>query len=392
MTKIKQFLAAGLLLLSWPSAAAAQAVETTARHALLLEVATGSVLYEKAADERFPPASMAKMMTVYIAFEQIAKGSLAFTDRTKVSREAWRRWAGSEGSLMFLSAGEEVTVEQLLRGIVVSSGNDACTVLAEMLSGTEDAFALWMNEKAAELGMTNSRFQNASGWPAEDQYTTAHDLAVLALRTIRDFPDLYPFYAERSFTHGVEMGSGRPITQSNRNPLLGRVEGADGLKTGHTEASGFGLVGSAIRDGRRLIVVVSGLESMAARARESQALLEYGFRAFDSYRLFRAGQVVGEADTWLAKSAKLPLVVEQDVVLTLSRRDRAGLKMVLSYDNPVPAPVAKGQPVASILISAPSIGERRIPVTAGTDIARVGGFGKIGAAIEYLLFGASGSE
>lgn len=380
------------LLFALASPALAQGIDTEARHAVLIEVETGDVLFAKEADARFPPASMAKMMTLYLAFEQIKAGSLSLEDATTVSADAWRRWAGSEGSLMFLGAGETVTVEQLIRGIIVSSGNDACTVLAQMMAGTEDAFALWMTEKAGELGMTNSKFRNASGWPADDQYTTAMDLALLAETTARDFPDLYKFYAEKSFTHGAEMGSGKPITQSNRNPLLYRMEGADGLKTGHTEAAGFGLVGSAVRNGRRLVVVVSGLPSMAARSRESQSLLEYGFRAFDTYEIFKAGQVLGDADVWLGKAGKVPLVIEEGLKLTLSRRDRTGLKMVLTYDSPLPAPLKKGQPVASVVVSAPSFGERRLPVVAGADIERVGGFGKIGAALEYLVFGSSGSE
>ncbi|GEQ96786.1 D-alanyl-D-alanine carboxypeptidase [Iodidimonas gelatinilytica] len=388
MIVIKRLAAFVLLLL--PLTVAAQGIDTAARHAVLLEVETGDILFEKEANAPFPPASMAKMMTVYLAFEQIKEGALSLDDTTRVSDEAWRRWAGSEGSLMFLSAGEEVSVSQLLHGIIVSSGNDACTVLAEMMSGTEDAFALWMTEKAAELGMTNSKFQNASGWPAPDQYTTAHDLAVLAEQTVRNFPELYSLYSEKSFTHGTDFRNGKPITQSNRNPLLYRMDGADGLKTGHTEAAGFGLTGSAIRDGRRLIVVVAGLGSMSARARESQSLLEYGFRAFDTYGLFKGNDVIGEADVWLGAQGKVPLVVESPLKLTLSRRDRTGLKMTLSYDAPIPAPIVKGQPVASIVITAPGLEDRRIPVVAGADVVQIGGFGKIGAALSYLLFGSAG--
>ncbi|MFQ5346278.1 MAG: D-alanyl-D-alanine carboxypeptidase family protein [Rhodothalassiaceae bacterium] len=370
--------------------AGAQGFDTSAKHAILVEMETGEVLYEKAADEPFPPSSMAKMMTIYIAFEQIHAGALSLDDTTVVSDDAWRRWAGSEASLMFLGARETVSVRDLLKGIIVSSGNDAATVLAEMLAGSEDAFAEWMNDKAAELGMTNTHFTNASGWPDPAQHTTARDLARLAEHTIRDFPELYPLYAERTFTYGTDFATGKPIRQSNRNPLLYTMDGADGLKTGHTEDAGYALTASAKRGQRRLIAVLSGLDSTAARARESRSLLEYGFRAFDTYDLYPAGAVVGTADVWLGRQGKLPLVVEEPVRLTLSRRDRSGLKLVLAYDNPVPAPIAKGTPVATLRISAPGIGTRTVPVLAGADIEEVGGFGKIGAAFEYLLFGSSG--
>ncbi len=384
-----------ILILLWTgvTAALAQGMTTTAKHAILVEYETGAVLFEKAADERFPPASMAKMMTLYILFEQLKSGALGLESTTRVSREAWKRWAGSEGSLMFLSPGEEVTVEQLIRGIIVSSGNDACTVVAEMLAGTEDAFAEWMNAKAAELGMTNSRFRNASGWPAPDQYTTARDLAILAARTIRDFPEYYHYYSEKTFTHGKDFRTGKPITQRNRNLLLWRMEGADGLKTGHTRAAGYGLTASAERGGRRLITVVSGVRSESARAREAQALLEYGFRAFKTYRLFAAGEPVVEADVWLGEEAAVPLVLEEPLVLTLSRRDRAGLKVKLRYTNPVPAPIRAGEKLGEVELVWPSLDEpRRIPLIAGRAVRQVSGFGKIAAALEYLVFGRSGAE
>lgn len=388
MTSTRAFLT-GLVLLLAALPAWAQGIDTRAPHAILVEMATGDVLFEKAADERFPPSSMAKMMTVYLAFEQIRAGTLSLEDTTVVSDDSWRRWAGSEASLMFLGAGEQVRVEDLLRGIIVSSGNDASTVLAEMLGGTEDAFAVWMNEKAAELGMTDSHFANASGWPHPDQYTTARDMATLALATARDFPDLYAFYAEKEFTWGTDFQTGKPIRQSNRNPLLFTMEGADGLKTGHTEAAGFALTASAARQGRRLVAVVSGLDEVRARGREAQSLLEYGFRAFDTVSLLRAGETVGEADVWLGRAAKVPLTVEEDLALTLSRRDRAGLEMVLAWDNPIPAPIAAGTPVATISIAAPGIETRTVPVLAGADVEAIGGFRRLGAAFSYLLFGAA---
>ena len=390
MTAVCRSIIVAFIVIAAPATIRAQGLDTTAKHAIMVEVETGDVLFSKAPDTRMPPASMAKMMTLYVAFEQINEGSLSLEDTTVVSEQAWKRWAGSEGSLMFLGVGEEVTVHELLMGIVVSSGNDACTVLAEMLAGTEEAFALWMNEKAAELGMDNSHFENASGWPHPDQHTTVRDLATLAEATVRDFSELYArYYPQRSFTYGKDFRTGDPITQSNRNPLLYRMDGADGLKTGHTEAAGYGLAASAERNGRRLVLVVAGLDSVAARAREAQSILEYGFRAFDTYTLFEAGETVGEADVWLGTAPTLPLMVEQTIKLTLSRRARAGLKMVLSYDNPVPAPIAAGTPVATVNVTAPDLEPLSIPVVAGTSVEQIGGFGRIGAALEYLLFGSA---
>jgi len=368
----------------------AQPVETPAKHALIEDFETGAVVLEKAADERFPPASMAKMMTVYLVFEQLAQGSLSLDDTFIVSDQAWRRWVQSEGSKMFVQARDAVSVRDLLQGIIVSSGNDASTVVAEGLAGTEDAFADWMTQRAQELGMTNTRFQNASGWPAEDQYTTARDLAILVRRTIEDFPQLYEYYKQTEFTYGTSL-DGQPIKQGNRNPLLYSMDGVvDGLKTGHTEAAGYGLAASGERNGRRLILVVAGLSSVRERARESQRLMNFAFRNFDNYRLFEQGEEVALADVWLGEQPKVPLVVDNSVVMTLSRRQRADLRAVLRYDSPVAAPVERGQPLATVTLSAPGMVPVEVPLSAGRSIAAISGFGKIGAALEYMIFGASG--
>jgi D-alanyl-D-alanine carboxypeptidase (penicillin-binding protein 5/6) len=387
---ILRFLAVSLTLLPFASLQAAPGIETTAGNAILLEAETDTVLFAKKPDEAFPPASMAKMMTVYIAFEQIANGALSLDSTTRVSAETWRRWAGSEASLMFLSAGEEITVHDLIMGVVVPSGNDASTVLAEMLAGTEESFTDWMNAKAEELGMVNTRFANPSGWPAPDQYTTTRDMAILAERTMKDFPDLYKqFYPVRSFTHGVSPG-GKPITQSNRNPLLFTMEGADGLKTGHTEASGYALTASAERDGRRLILVISGTDSSRARARESERLMSYGFRNFKTYQLFKASDTIEDAVVWLGDQETVPLVVEEDVSLTLARGDRRNMTVKLVYDAPLAAPIEKGQPVAVIEVSAPDMETRRVPVVAGQSVGKLTGFDRVLAAFNFLLWGASG--
>ncbi|GAB4153307.1 MAG: D-alanyl-D-alanine carboxypeptidase family protein [Sphingomonadales bacterium] len=380
-----------ILALAAPQAWA-QGIETSARHAVLMDFETGNVLLDKAADEPMPPSSMAKMMTVYIAFDQIKAGKLRMDDMVTVSNSAWRQWAGSEGSLMFLGAGEQVSIGDLLKGIIVSSGNDACTVLAEALAGTEEGFAIWMNEKAKALGMNDSHFANASGWPDPSQHVTAHDLAILAQRTIADFPELYKLYADTNFVMPKNPAFGRPhdIAQPNRNPLLFTTRGADGLKTGHTQEAGYGLTGSAERDGRRLVLVLNGLDSERQRAMESSKLLEWGFRTFDNYALFKAGDVVEEAETWLGSPGKLPLIIDEDLTLTLSRRGRANLQVKVVYDGPIPAPIAAGAPAAQLHVSAPDMETRVLPLLAGQDVSEIGGMARFKAALEYFLWGAAG--
>jgi len=387
---VKQFLARiGIITLAFAGLTAtahAQRMATPAKQAILLDTSTGSVLFEKDADTAFPPASMSKLMTVYYAFEAIKRGEMKLDDEVVVSDEAWREW-NNRGSTMFLRAGDVVTVADLLRGIIVLSGNDACVVLAEHMAGSHDVFVDWLNGKATELGMTNSHFVNANGWPAEGHVMSARDLATLSYRLSVDFPDLYPMFAEREYLY-KDFRSNR----FNRNPLLGRFPGADGLKTGHTEESGYGLAASAERDGRRLVLVVGGLGSTSERMRESQRLMQYGFRNFDHYPLFRAGETVDYAEVWLGSEATVPLVVEGDVQLTMSRRQRAQMKVSIEYMNPVPAPLVKGAPVGELIIEMPDRPIVKHKLLAGADVEEVGGFGKIGAAFQYMLFGSAGAE
>lgn len=385
-------MAASLLALAMgPTAAFAQAMDTSARHAMLIEAETDTILFEKDADTPFPPSSMAKMMTTYLLFERIKDGSLGLDDTFRVSADAWRLWYSRRAerpSMMFLKDKEDVRIEDLIRGIVISSGNDACTVVAEGLAGSEEAFADWMDAKASALGMANTHFTNASGWPDPAMYTTTHDMARLAERLIEDFPVLYKYFAEKSFTYGLSP-EGEPIRQPNRNPILYTVDGADGLKTGAAKDAGYALTGSAVRDGRRLILVVSGLDSSRARSRESQRLLEYGFRNFKTYAMFRAGQVVEEANVWLGEEGSIPLVVAEDVALTMSRADRNRMKVTVNYDSPIPAPIEVGTPLATVRVTAPNMGEVVIPLVAGKAVAAETGFGRLGAAFTYLLFGSS---
>lgn len=364
----------------------AQQMATPARQAILLDASTGSVLFEKDADTPFPPASMSKLMTVYYAFDAIKEGELNLDDEVVVSDEAWRNW-NNRGSTMFLRARDVVTVADLLRGIIVLSGNDACVVLAEHMAGSEEIFVDWLNGKATELGMTQSHFVNSNGWPAEGHLMSARDLATLSLRLSTDFPDLYPMFAEREYLY-KDFQSNR----YNRNPLLGRFPGADGLKTGHTEESGYGLAGSAEREGRRLVLVVGGLTSVSERMRESQRLMQYGFRNFSHYPLFRAGETVDYAEVWLGDTATVPLVIGEDVAITMSRRQRAQMKVSIEYNNPVAAPLQKGQQVGELVVEMPGRETVRKPLLAGQVVEEVGGLGKIGAAFEYLLFGSAGAE
>lgn len=365
------------------TAAYAQNMATPARQAILVDVSTNSILFEKDADTAFPPASMSKLMTVYLAFEAVKNGTMRLDDEVVVSDDAWRNW-NNRGSTMFLRARDTVTVEDLLRGIIVLSGNDACVVLAEHMAGSHETFVEWLNAKAIELGMTNSHFMNANGWPAEGHVMSARDLATLSVHLSRDFPDLYPMFAEREYLY-KDFRSNR----YNRNPLLGRFPGADGLKTGHTEESGYGLAASAQREGRRLVLVVGGLTSTNERMRESQRLMQYGFRNFSHYPLFRAGETVDNAEVWLGENATVPLVIADDVAITMSRKQRAQMKVRIEYMNPVPAPIQKGQPVGELIVDMPGRAPVKAALLAGNSIEEVGGFGKIGAAFDYMLFGSS---
>ena len=357
----------------------AAAVDTEAQQFILMDAGTGIVLAEKNSDEPMHPASMSKIMTLYIVFEHLADGRLTMEDTFTVSKKAWRM----KGSRMFLEVNSKVTVGELLRGIIVQSGNDACIVIAEGLAGSEAGFADLMNETAAELGLDDSHFINSTGWPDLDHITTARDIAELSRRIIVDFPEYYPLFAEKSYTYNG-------IKQGNRNPLLYRFDGADGLKTGYTKASGHGLAASARRGEQRLVLVVNGLNGVDIRAQESERLLNYGFRSFKTYVLFRAGQVVDQFDVWLGEADALPLVVESDVVLMMPRKSRKEMVVKIVADGPIAAPVEKGQRVATLMVSAPDVETRQWPLIAGATVDSLSGFGRIGAAIDALIWGRGG--
>jgi serine-type D-Ala-D-Ala carboxypeptidase (penicillin-binding protein 5/6) len=377
------------VLAAAPAPAAAPTFETPAKVAYLIDLSSGAVLLDKNADQRMPPASMAKMMTTNVAFELIKRGDLKLDKMCTVRPETWQRWHGpAAGSTMFLSPNEQVSVENLLYGIVTLSGNDASVVLAECIAGTEAAFANVMNENAQRLGLTNSRFGNSNGWPDEGQtYVSARDLATLARAEIENHPDLYKrFYGRKDFTWGKTLGSGQAITQANRNPLLGRVAGADGLKTGHTEEAGYGFTGSAEQNGRRLIMVVAGLDSFNQRISESVRLMEWGFGAWQVKPLYQAGASVGQAQVQLGSDDSVPLVTPRAYSLTMP----AGILSKVTgskirYQGPIKAPIKKGDHVADLVVTTTDMGEQVMPLVAGEDVGEAGFFGRVWIGLKQLL-------
>jgi D-alanyl-D-alanine carboxypeptidase (penicillin-binding protein 5/6) len=374
------FLVLGLAVVaSLPAAApaAAATIETQAKEVFLVDFDTGAVLLDKNADVQMPPSSMSKLMTAYMVFERLKDGRLSLEDKLTVSEKAWRKG----GSKMFVEVGNQVRVEDLLRGVIVQSGNDACIVLAEGLAGSEEAFAERMNEVAQEIGLTSSHFMNATGWPDPDHLVTARDLATLAKRVISDHPAFYHYYAEKEFTwNGIRQG--------NRNPLLYANIGADGLKTGHTEDAGYGLTASAVQSDRRLILVVNGLPSIKTRADESERLMSWGFREFNNYALFKAGETVESAPVWLGAEDTVPLVIPADLTVTLPRNDRNGMQVSVVYDSPIPAPVPAGQEIAKLRVTWPGGVPVEVPLQAGVDVEQLGPFGRIAASVKFLLLGA----
>lgn len=365
----------GALLLS----VAAHAFESPAREAVLIDAYTGTTLFEKEAGVPMPPASMSKMMTVYILLKRLHEGRVKLDDTFTVSENAWRKGgAASGGSTMFLKPNEQVKIEDLIRGIVIQSGNDASIVVAEGLAGSEEAFAEEMNKTGREIGLRNSTFRNATGLPDPEHRMTARDLATLAYRTINDFPEYYHFYGEKGFVHNG-------IHQGNRNPLLYKDLSVDGLKTGHTEAAGFCLTASAKQGDRRLILVVGGLSSMQQRSDESERILSWGFREFDNYTLFRPGDEVTAAEVWLGEDQTVPLVTADGLTVTLQRKVRPEMKVIASYDGPIPAPIRQGDRMAVLRVSSPETEDVEVPLVAGASVDRLGMFGRLRVALAHMV-------
>ncbi|MDB5669917.1 MAG: D-alanyl-D-alanine carboxypeptidase [Alphaproteobacteria bacterium] len=375
--------------LALPATAAAPPFDTGAKVAFMIDVSSGATLYEKNADVRMPPASMAKMMTSHIALNLLKKGDIKADQMCQVRPETWQHWHGPEaGSTMFLSPGEQVSIDNLLKGIVTLSGNDASVVLAECIAGTEPAFAARMNDEAKRLGMNNSHFGNSNGWPdAGVTYTTARDLATLARATIETTPDLYKrYYTLENFTWGRTLGGNQPITQANRNPLLGRVAGADGLKTGHTDEAGYGFTGSAIQNGRRIIMVVAGLDSFNHRIEESVKFMNWGFLAWKSQPLFPEGRKIADAKVQLGSSATVGLVAPRNLAVTLPSaiaHDNVRVKVV--YDGPLKAPIAQGQHVADLVVTTGDTPPQTMALVADRAVAKAGFFGRMWTGLTSLF-------
>jgi len=370
-----------------PAPAAAPQFDTTAPIAYLVDVNSGAVLFSRDADRRFPPASLAKMMTSEVAFELIDRGQLPLDKMCTVRPETWQKWH-SQGSTMFLSVNEQVSVENLLKGIITLSGNDASVVLAECIAGTEESFTDQMNALAHKLGMNNSHFGTANGWPDEGRtYVTAHDLATLAEATIEHHPKLYKeFYGLPNFTWGQTMG-GNAINQDNRNPILGHVPGADGLKTGHTDEAGYGFTGSAIQNGRRLVEVLAGMKSWNERVEQSTRLIQWGFAAWQDKPLFKAGTEVAKAQVQMGSSSEVPLVARRDLAVTIP----AGLSLTrhmqvkIRYDGPIKAPIKKGDEIAQLVVTTGDSPPQMVPLVAGEDVGQAGFFGRAWIGLKNLF-------
>ena len=368
------------LTLLTPTAALAQNFETEAEKAVILDHATGIVLFEKDARTPTPPASMTKIMTAQLVFEALRDGEVSEDTTFTVSEEAWRRGGAASGSsTMFLKLGSEVPVIDLLRGVIVQSGNDACITLAEGLAGSEDAFARRMTERAAEMGLSSATFLNATGWPDAGHEISTLDLAQLTRAQIKDFPDRYAMYAERSFTWN-------DIKQANRNPLLGRYTGADGVKTGSTSVSGYGLVGSAVRDGERRIIVINGLPDAGARREEAIQVMDAAFRDFGVVDAFAPGADVGSVPVYMGKADTVGLVLRDTVQLGAHRSERKTIESYVEFRD-APAPIAEGDKLAELVVTKAGVEVDRYPLYAETSVERRGFFGRAGAALLQKIRG-----
>lgn len=360
----------------------AMSFETAARNAILMDYDTGEYLFEKNMTESVPPASMSKLMTVYILMSKIKDGSIKLDDTFSVSENAWRKGgAATGGSTMFLSIGDNVSVENLIKGIVIQSGNDACIVVAENIAGSEDDFVILMNKTAKKLGLKNSHFENATGLPHPDHRMSMEDLAILARHIIKEFPELYHYFSQKEFVYNN-------IKQGNRNPLLYTMKGADGLKTGHTEEAGFCLVASATKGDRRLIEVMSGMSSNRERSEEAERLMSWGFREFNNFKIFTKGQTVAAAKVWYGKEDSVNLTVADDVLKTVHMSQQDNVKATAEFDEPVKAPIKTGQEIGTVKIEIDGQAPLNVPLVAANDVAETGMLGKFWANVKYFVFGA----
>lgn len=343
---------------------------------LLMDAHTGQILVEHEADKQIPPASLTKMMTSLIVSEEIEQGRIKEADEVPISEKAWRKG----GSKMFVKVGDKVPVIDLLRGVIVQSGNDASIALAEHVSGSEEVFAEVMNQKAEQLGMRNTHFVNSTGWPAEGHLTTARDLGLLAQAVVKEHPDHYKIHAEKYFSYAG-------INQPNRNRLLWRDSTVDGIKTGHTEEAGYCLVASAVRRGMRLIAVVVGSDSDEQRAAETQKLLAYGFRYFQTHKVYSEGDVLRTERVWGGKSPEVGIAAGQDVFATIPRGGEENIKADLIIDGELKAPLEKGQQVGKVLVTLDGQTVADIPAVAAEDVEQAGFFKRLWDSIRRFVTG-----
>jgi len=350
-------------------------MDTSAKWAVIVDFNTGATLLDKDADVEMPPSSMTKLMTAYIVYSKLKAGTLSLTQTLPVSEHAWR----TQGSKMFVELGGQIPVEQLIRGMIIQSGNDACIVLAEGIAGSEEQFVEMMNATGKSIGLTHSVFRNCTGWPDPAHHMSVRDIATLAKRIIQDFPEYYHYDAEKTFTyHG--------IVQYNRNPLVQRGM-ADGLKTGHTEAGGFGVVGSAEHNGRRVIMVLNGMPTQHARIEESVRLMGWAFANFENVTLFSANDVVENAPVYLGARRTVPLVGGHDLKLTMPRAWRQHAHIAITYDSPVPAPIRAGDVIGKLTVSGQGVPQSEVALLAGEDVGRMALPGRAVAVVSRLLTG-----
>ena len=357
----------------------AYSFDTTARAAYVVDQNSGTILLSKNSDLPLPPASMSKLMTLYMTFEFIKAGRLRLDEKLPVSKNA----ASYTGSTMFLNPTDRVAVLDLIRGIIVLSGNDACAVIAEALSpdGTEAGFAKIMTKRGNQIGLTNSTFKNSNGWPADGHQMSVRDLGILAGKLITDFPEYYPMFAEQTY----EFDGRAPANSRNRNPLLGLGIGADGLKTGHTKEAGYGLVGSAKQDGRRIIFVLSGLNTLEDRAQEAETIVNWAFRQFKTEKFGKGGSEVAKAKVWNGKSRQVSLVLEGDLNVMQPVLSSSEPSFAVEYIGPIKAPIKKGDKIAELVINSPDLPETRHSLLAGNNVSIGGFFVQVRTAGQYLF-------
>lgn len=370
------------LTLALTPAAAAQGFTTPARNVAIMDAASGALLYCNDCETPMPPASMSKLMTVLMVAEALKAGRITMDTRFPVSENAWRHGAVSDGSHMFLPINSEASVRDLLSGVIIVSANDACIVLAEGISGSEEAFVHAMNRRAQELGLSSARFRNTTGLPDPDHVISAADLARLARILIEDYPELYRLYSQREFRYNNR-------TQQNRNPLLGAFAGADGVKTGHTRESGYGLVGSALLNGQRRIIVFNGMNTMAERRSEAIRLMQAAFHDFSITRLAAAGDQVAEAEVRMGGRRTVPLLAQSDIIVGGPRGIQSGLRASVVYNGPLPSPIREGDVVARLVVEGPGYETQEFPLTAGRRVGRANWFSRAFEGLRLTLFGPS---